>query len=343
MGSKDFRSDTVTKPTDKMRQSMYEAIVGDDVCGDDPTVIELEKLAADITGKEASLFVPSGTFGNQLCILTHTNMSDEVILSEQAHIIKHEAGALSLIGAVQSITVDTNGSFIRKNDIEHRIRDKEIHFPKTGLICLENALANGTIMPLSEMELIYKMAESYGIPIHLDGARLFNASIGLCVDAVDIAKYTDSVMFCLSKGLCAPIGSMICGNKDFIEEARFNRKKMGGGMRQVGVIAAPGIIALNEMVDRLKEDHDKAIFLGEELNKLEIFDINLDNIQINMVFFTCKKNTHLTNDYLVEYLNRKGFKLYPPEDGYIRLVTNYWIDKSDIDSLINEIEQLVNS
>ncbi len=342
MGSGDFRSDTVTKPTEKMRKAMYEAIVGDDVCGDDPTVIELEKLSADITGKEASLFVPSGTFGNQLCILTHTNMSDEIILSEQAHIIKHEAGALSLLGSVQSITIDTKGSYLRKNDIEPRIRDKEIHFPRTGLICLENALANGTIMPLNEMEQINNISKSKGVPIHLDGARIFNASVALGVDAKDITKYTDSVMFCLSKGLCAPIGSMICGNQDFIEKARFFRKKMGGGMRQVGVIAAPAIIAINEMIDRLKEDHDKARYLGEKINKFDCFDINLDNIQINMVFFKCKANAPINNEELVNSINGKGFKLYPPEDGVIRLVTNYWIDKNDIDNLVFEIERLIN-
>jgi threonine aldolase len=341
MGTKDFRSDTVTKPTPAMRKAMYEAEVGDDVCEDDPTVVQLEELSAKMTGKESALFVPSGTFGNQLCIFTHTNMGDEILLSEQAHIIKHEAGSASLIASVQTVTIDTDGSYLTLNHVKHRIRDRDIHYPKTGLICLENALSNGTIMPLEEMEKVYNHAHKRGIPVHLDGARLFNASVALNIDAAEIARFSDSIMFCLSKGLCAPIGSMVCGNKNFINKARFNRKKMGGGMRQVGVIAAPGLVALKEMVDRLYIDHDNAKYLGSRLSQLDGIEINLDNIQINMVFFSVNEKSKISNEDLIDRLIDKGFKLYPPEDGKIRIVTNYGTDKSDIDILSTKIENLV--
>ncbi len=341
MGTRDFRSDTITKPTEKMRKAMYEAEVGDDVCEDDPTVKKLEALASEKLGMEAGLFVPSGTFGNQLCILTHTQMGDEIILSEQAHIIKHEAGAASVLSSVQTLTVDTKGSYLKLDDIKKRIRDDDIHYPKTGLICLENALANGTVMPVEEMERVYKYANSLNIPIHIDGARLFNAALSLGVKPEDICQYTDSVMFCLSKGLCAPIGSIVCGTKAFIDKARKNRKIMGGGMRQVGVIAAPGIVALTDMIDRLEEDHHNAKYLGERLVLLDEVDIDIFDIHINIVFFKLNDKSKLTNKQLIDELIKKGFNLYPPEDGLIRLVTNYGVDREDIDNLMNEIERII--
>ncbi len=342
MKSRDFRSDTVTKPTDEMRKAMYSAEVGDDVCGDDPTVIKLEELAANKVGKEASLFVPSGTFGNQLCILTHTNRGNEVILSEQSHIIKHEAGAASIIGSIQTVTVDTKGSYLTVGDISPRIREIDLHYPSTGLICIENALANGTVMPIGEMEKIYSLAKSKNIPVHLDGARIFNASITLGVKPQEIAKYTDSVMFCLSKGLCSPIGSMVCGSKEFIDRARKNRKIMGGAMRQVGIIASAGIVSLNKMVDRLIEDHYNAKYLGERLAELKYVNIDLSKIQINMVFFSLNIPVENVNDELIKRLQLRGFKLYPPEDGLIRFLTHNDVDKEDIDDLIKNIKEIVN-
>lgn len=341
MGTRDFRSDTITKPTEKMRKAMYEAEVGDDVCEDDPTVKDLEELSAEKLGKEAGLFVPSGTFGNQLCILTHTQLGNEIILSEQSHIIKHEVGAVSVISSVQTLTIDTKGSYLTLEAIKPRIRGEDLHYPKTGLICLENALANGTVMPVEEMERIYDFANGLNIPVHTDGARLFNASISLGVNPKTICQHTDSIMFCLSKGLCAPIGSVICGTSEFIDRARKNRKIMGGGMRQAGVIAAPGIIALNEMVDRLEEDHHNAKYLGERLSLIDEIDINIFDININMVFFRLNDKSKLTNEQLTDELLNKGFKLYPPEDGLIRLVTNQSIDRKDIDELMSEVEKLV--
>jgi threonine aldolase len=268
-------------------------------------------------------------------------MGNEILLSEQAHIIKHEAGSASLIASVQTVTIDTDGSYLTLDHIKHRIRERDIHYPKTGLICLENALSNGTVMPIEEMEKVYDYSHERGIPIHLDGARLFNASVALNIDASEIAQYSDSIMFCLSKGLCAPIGSMVCGNKDFIDKARFNRKKMGGGMRQVGVIAAPGLVALREMVNRLYIDHDNAKYLGRRLSQLDGIEIDLNQIQINMVFFSVNEKSKISNEEMIDKLIDKGFKLYPPEDGKIRIVTNNGTDKNDIDILSNEIKNLV--
>lgn len=342
MGSKDFRSDTVTKPTEKMREAMFKAVVGDDVCGDDPTVKELEDIAAKKTGKEAALFVPSGTFGNQLCIRTHTSLGDEIILSEQSHIIKHEAGALSVVSSVQSLTIDTQGSYLTDKHIEKRIRPDDLHYPKTGLICLENALANGTVMPISEMRRVYELSRKYNVPIHLDGARLFNAAVSLNVEAQDIAKYCDSVMFCLSKGLSAPIGSVVCGNKEFIEKAHKNRKIMGGAMRQVGIIASAGIIAINDMTKRLHEDHDNARHLAKLLSQIDEIDIDINSVQINMVFFSLNSKAKINNDILVQSLIEKGYKLYPPEDNIIRLVTNNDNDRKDIDDIVNDIKSILN-
>jgi L-threonine aldolase (EC 4.1.2.5) len=236
----DLRSDTVTWPTDAMRRAMAEAPVGDDVYGDDPTINELERLAADMTGKEAALFVPSGTFGNQLSLFTWCPRGSEVILGEQCHIIQHEAGAASVIAGVQTRPIFAPAGILPPEAIEERIRGNDIHFPPTSLVCLENAHSSGRVVPLSYMREVADLAHRHGLPVHLDGARLFNAATALGVDATEIAGTVDSVMFCLSKGLCAPVGSMLAGPRDFVEKARRKRKIMGGGMRQAGVLAAAG-------------------------------------------------------------------------------------------------------
>jgi len=254
----DIRSDTVTKPTDAMRKAMAEAEVGDDVYGDDPTVKKLESLGAKMLGKEAALFVPSGTFGNQLALFTWCNRGTEVLLGEECHIIQHEAGAASIIAGVQTRPLPAPDGVLTASALRGRLRKQDLHMPQTSLICLENAHSLGRSVPLSAMDEARKIADEWKLPIHLDGARIFNAAAALGCDAGEIASMADSVMFCLSKGLCAPVGSLLAGKKQFIEKARHKRKIMGGGMRQAGILAAAGIIALEVQAKRLKEDHIRA-------------------------------------------------------------------------------------
>ncbi|PKM52097.1 MAG: low-specificity L-threonine aldolase [Firmicutes bacterium HGW-Firmicutes-7] len=325
----DLRSDTVTKPTWEMRVSMYEAEVGDDIYEDDPTVKELERKAAELVGKEAALFVPSGTFGNQLALLTHCNRGDEVIVGDDSHIVCHETGAAAIIAGVQLRTLNTIKGYMVLNEIDAKIRKEEnIHFPKTALICLENAYSSGRVLPLSYMKDIYEMAEKHLVHVHLDGARVFNAATFLDVEPKEITQFCDSIMFCLSKGLCAPVGSILAGTKTFIERARKNRKIMGGGLRQVGVLAAPGIVALDRMIPRLYEDHALALKLGEALDKIKGIEVFLEDIHINMVFF--KLPTNINPDELVALFLENHIKINGPENGIWRFVTHNDVNEEDI-------------
>jgi len=334
----DFRSDTVTKPTWEMRVSMYEAEVGDDIYEDDPTVKELENKAAELVGKEAALFVPSGTFGNQLALYTHCNRGDEVIVGDDAHIVAHESGAAAVIAGVQLRTLNTNKGTMNIQEIDSKLRKEDnIHYPKTSLICLENAYSNGRVLPLSYMKEVFELAKTYDIKIHLDGARLFNASTFLEVDVKEITKYCDSVMFCLSKGLCAPVGSILAGSKLFIDQARRKRKVMGGGLRQSGVLAAPGLVALDRMIPRLFNDHTLAIKLGEALSKIEGVQVFSEDIHINMVF--CKLPERFDAIQFVDYLLKNEVKVNPPENGVWRFVTHHDIKEDDIDQLIELINK----
>lgn len=336
----DLRSDTVTAPTQKMREAMFNAVVGDDVYGDDPTVKELEAYAAELAGKEAALFVPSGTFGNQLALFTHCTRGSEVILGDDCHIVAHEVGASSVIAGVQLRTLPSCKGEMDPSDVASKIRGEDIHYPRTGLICLENAHSNGRVIPLSNMESIFKISRKHSIPIHLDGARLFNAAAYLKTDAKEITKYCDSVMFCLSKGLCAPIGSMLAGSKDFIEKARKGRKLMGGGLRQAGILAAAGLVALKEMRLRLEEDHNNAILLGEELARIPGIDVLHEDIHINMVFFDMSR-TGYDPDKLVNELLAKGIKVNSAENGMMRFVTNYWVSSDDILYIAKTIREIL--
>lgn len=338
----DLRSDTVTKQPDFMKEAMFKAEVGDDVYGDDPTIIKLEKLAAKIIGKEATLFVPSGTFGNQLALFTHCKRGSEVILADSNHIIAHEVGASSIIAGVQLRSIDSEDGVIKPNEIEKRIRfeDEDIHFPSTSLICVENAHSSGNILSLDEMNEIYTVAKKYNLPVHLDGARVFNAAASLNVEVKEITKYCDSVMFCLSKGLCAPVGSILAGSKEFIDKARKKRKLMGGGLRQAGFLAAAGIVALNDMSKRLNEDHENAKLLASELNKLPEIKVNLDNVKINMVFFSFKDNNIDTKN-LVKYFLENNIKINDAENGLMRFVTHYWITKDDIYKIVSVLKSFL--
>lgn len=332
----DLRSDTVTLPTDTMRSAMANALVGDDVYEDDPTVKELEKLAAKVTGKEAALFVSSGTQGNLLGIWSQTNRGDEVILGRNSHVMIHEVGGIGAIAQCITRTIDHPDDMIYPSDIEKAIRGIDIHEPVSTLLCLENALANGKVVPLDLMKKDYELAKNFHLNVHLDGARIFNAATTLNCDIKDIAQYTDTLMFCLSKGLCAPIGSMLCGPKETIEKARRLRKMIGGGTRQAGIIAAAGIIAINEMTKRLQDDHTNAKYLAKELDKLDGFHVHFDQLDINMVyvdydFDAGKLHTHLLNN---------NIKANPAESGLFRFVTHYWITKEDIDQFIKVIKAI---
>lgn len=338
----DLRSDTVTQPTEEMRKAMYNAIVGDDVYEDDPTVNELEKLAAEKVGKEAALFVVSGTMGNQLAIMAHTKLGDEIIVGANSHIVKHEVGAAARLSGVSYAIVDNEDNRIYKEDLLAKIRTEDIHHPDTGLLCLENALSDGTVVSLEEMKDLYETANRNNIPVHLDGARLFNAAIYLNVEPKEICKYTDSVMFCLSKGLAAPVGSMLCGTKEFIKKARKMRKILGGGMRQAGVLAACGIVSLEKMIDRLQEDHDNAMYLANKLNKIEGFSVDLNKVQINMVF--CKvERENFDFKKFANMLLEKGIRTNPGEVDNIRFVTNKDVTREDIDYTIKSIKEVLQS
>jgi threonine aldolase len=336
----DLRSDTVTMPTEAMRKAMYEAEVGDDVYGDDPTMNELEEYAARLAGKEAALFVPSGTFGNQLALFTHCQRGNEVILGDDCHIVQHEVGAASVIAGVQLRTLSTNQGILDPGEVESKIRGEDLHFPATGLICLENAYSNGQVIPLANMAKIHNIAQQHGIPVHLDGARLFNAAAYLGVDAARITCYCDSVMFCLSKGLCAPVGSMLAGNKDFVARALKKRKLMGGGLRQAGVLAAAGLVALRDMRHRLAEDHDNALLLGDELSKLPGITVLKNDIHINMVFFDMSQ-THLNDETIVTEFFNKGIKINSSEAGLMRFVTHHGINREDIYYVVDTFKNII--
>lgn len=336
----DLRSDTVTWPTEEMRKAMIKAEVGDDVYGDDPTTNRLEKMAASVLNKEAALFVPTGTMGNQLAIFTHVSRGDEVIIPEDNHVVVHEAGAVAIISGGNLRCLPSKSGMVDLNKVKQTIRFAEdIHEPKTGVICTENAHSTGIVHPLSYMEELYDIAKENNIPVHLDGARIFNAASYLKVDASKIAKYADSVMFCLSKGLCAPIGSMLAGSKKFINAARRKRKILGGGMRQVGVVAQAGIIALENMTKRLSEDRERAIYLAEMLKTIPGVEVYPEDVHINMVFL--KINKTVDSAILTESLKKNGILINPPENGNLRLVTHYYIGRAEVEKVAEKLRAIL--
>ncbi len=282
----DLRSDTVTRPTPEMYEAMANAKLGDDVLGDDPTVTELEALAAKMTGKEAGLFVPSGTMGNQIALASHCNRGDAIIVEEEAHILYYEVGASALLAGVVSWTLPSVRGAMDPEQIERRIRKADLHTPGTSLICLENThnRAGGAIVPIDAMREYRAVADRHEIKIHLDGARVFNASVALGVPVGYITEHVDSVNFCLSKGLRSPIGSVLCGTQELIDKGRIWRKRLGGGMRQAGILAACGIVSLTQMVDRLADDHARAKRLALGLTNVSRNQRRpCDSVETNMV------------------------------------------------------------
>ncbi|WP_074953778.1 low-specificity L-threonine aldolase [Alicyclobacillus macrosporangiidus] len=327
----DLRSDTVTKPTDEMRRAMAEAEVGDDVYGEDPTVRRLEELAAEMLGKEAGLLVTSGTQGNQVAIATHAGRGEEVIAEANSHIFHYEAAAVAAIAGAQIRQIPGVRGALPPEAVAQAIREPDIHHPRTALIEVENThnRAGGTVIPLDNLRALREIADRHGVPIHIDGARLFNAAVASGVPARRFAELADTVQVCLSKGLCAPVGSVLVGPRDFIEAARQWRKRLGGGMRQAGVIAAPGILALTQMVDRLAEDHANARVLAEGLAEVPGMRVDLETVQTNIVLAEIS-GTGLAADAFVAALRQEGVLASAFGEGLVRFVTHRDVDRAGV-------------
>jgi threonine aldolase len=329
----DFRSDTVTWPTPEMREAAFKAKVGDDVMGDDPTVNELERIAAEITGKEAALFVTSGTMGNAVSVLAHTQRGDEIILEKSSHIFVNEVGGLAVMGQLMARTVPGELGWMKPEDIEKAIRPENIHYPPTRLVCIENThnSAGGIAITSKQMKADWDVAKKHGLAVHMDGARVFNAAVALGINVKELTQYADTVQICLSKGLSAPVGSLVVGPTDVIKKARKYRKMLGGGMRQAGIIAAPGIIAITKMVDRLKDDHDNAKLLAEGLTKMGIKVVN--QVQTNMVYIDYTPIGWKDADW-----NNATKKIGWKSEGHsggTRLCTHYGIEREDIKAFVD--------
>ncbi len=342
-GISDFRSDTVTRPTEEMRKAMYEAEVGDDVLGDDPTVIKLEELAAEKVAKEAALFVPTGTMGNTIALILGAGEGREVILEEKSHILNFEAGNISRIARSLPRALPSDRGKIPLKTIEQNIHTHlRDHVPETKLITLENShnTWGGAVLETDYLLEVAELAQKYNLHMHLDGARVFNAAAALNIDVTEISRHFDTLMFCLSKGLSAPVGSILAGPRDFIKEARIVRKYLGGGMRQVGVIAAAGIVALQKMVHRLVEDHDKAKRLADKLADLEEIYINPHHVVTN--FLMIKLNTMDSATFLNKLAEQKVLAL-PFSSSLVRIVTHKDIDDNDIERAASVIREVVSA
>jgi len=335
----DLRSDTVTHPTPEMRKAMFEAEVGDDVYSEDPTVNRLEAIAAVMMSKEAALFTTSGTQSNLIAILTHTKHGNEIIVGDEAHILWYEVGGAAALGGVTIRTVPNDScGRLSLDDIDQTIRGKDTHYPETTLLSLENThnRCGGTVLTPGYIDEVCDLAHTRGLRVYLDGARIFNAAVALGVPACTLTQNVDSVGLCLSKGLSAPVGSLLCGSKDFVERARKFRKMLGGGMRQAGVIAAAGIVALETMVDRLAEDHVNAKRLAQGLAGIKGIILAQDEIHTNIVMF------HLSHELsvveFVEGLERAEVKVGWGNGCPLRAVTHRMVSSSDIDEALTRIE-----
>jgi threonine aldolase len=337
----DFRSDTVTKPTEEMRMAMAEAEVGDDVLGDDPTVQKLEALAASIMGKEAGLFVPSGTMGNSIGVKMWTQELQEVVVEEKCHIYNMESTHLTFISRVTPRPLPSKRGALDPDLVKSNRRAASVQTPKTSLICLENTHNNwgGAVIPLETFKGIRKVADEYGLKIHLDGARIFNASLAAGIPVKEYAKHCDSVMFCLSKGLCSPVGSMLVSDQATIDYARRLRKALGGGMRQAGVLAACGLISLTRMVDRLKEDHARARKLAEAIHDLPGITLNPAEVETNIIVFYFN-HPKITIPELLARLKEKGI-LALGVFGGVRLVTHKDVDDEDVERAMKAFREIL--
>lgn len=333
----DLRSDTVTKPTPEMREAMAKAEVGDDVYGDDPTVNRLQEMAAEMTGHEAGLFVSSGTMGNLSAVLAHCGRGDEVILGKEAHTFRYEAGGISVLGGVHSCQLPNQpDGTIALEDIEAAIRYDDPHQPITRLVTIENTQnrCGGKCLSVEYTHQVVEFAHERGLKVHLDGARVFNAAAGLGVNVKELTGPVDSVTFCLSKGLSAPVGSVLCGSKDFIETAHRARKMLGGGMRQAGILAAAGIVALEKVAPRLGEDHVQARKLAEGLSENRGLILDGGTPATNMIFMNLSDDVEMSTAEVTEKLKENGVLIGVAGKRRFRLVTHYWIDDESVEKAI---------
>ena len=337
----DLRSDTLTNPTQSMRDAMATAEVGDDVFQEDPTVQKLETLSAEIMGKEAALFVPSGCMGNLISLLSHCGRGDEILLGDRSHISLYEVGGVAALGGVHPRPLPNNNDGTISIDLlEKGIRHSDIHCPPTRLICLENThnFCQGSPITPEYMTEVRKIANKFGLKIHLDGARIFNAAVALGVPVAKLTEKVDSVMFCLSKGLSAPVGSLVCGSSEFIVKARKARKMVGGGMRQVGHIAAAGLIAITEQVDRLQEDHDNAKFLASQLSDLDGIEVDVTRIKTNIIFF---KLTGIDGEVLLNQLEQNQIKILMTDADVFRAVLHREVSKEQVQTVVKTFQSLL--
>lgn len=337
----DLRSDTVTQPTAEMREAMRNAVVGDDYYGEDPTVAALEELAAAKLGMEAGLFVTSGTMGNLVSILTHTRRGDAIILEAEAHVYRCETAHLAAVAGVMPKRVKGNRGILDPRDIEEAIFAEGVLYPRTSLLCVENThnAAGGTCVTPGHMSALRKVANDHGMAIHVDGARIFSAAVALGVDPTELAKDADSLTFCLSKNLACPFGSLIVAKREFIKGARKNRQMVGGGMRQAGIMAAAGVVALQTMIDRLAEDHDNARVLAEGLLQLGL-EIDMEAVQTNMVFFQVPSEMMDAKKF-VQNVGKSGVRVNPPVGRRVRMVTHYGITREDIEYTIQAVKEVI--
>jgi len=338
----DLRSDTVTHPTPAMREAMYRAEVGDDVFGEDPTVNRLEHMAAERMGKQAALFVASGTMGNLVALLTHCGRGDEVILGDHSHTFLFEQGGMAALGGItpRPIPNQADGT-LRLEDVAAAIRPDDAHFPRTRLVCLENThnVCNGLPLTAEYTAQVAQVAHGHGLRLHVDGARILNAAAALRVEARELVREADSVTFCLSKGLCAPVGSLLCGDAPFIAEARRSRKVVGGGMRQAGILAAAGIVALEQIAPRLAEDHARARRLAEGL--AQIPGVEVGPVATNILYFWLTDEVSKTPEEVVAALAERGVRVLGRIDGRFRAVTHYWITDEDVERTVQALRQAV--
>ncbi len=347
----DLRSDTVTHPTAAMRAAMAAAPVGDDVYGEDPTIIELEALAAEMLGKEAGLFVASGTMGNLSSVLAHCGRGDEMILGKQAHIFRYEAGGAAAYGGIQPNTLQVlpDGT-MDLDEIRAAIRPDNIHCPVTRLICLENTHGGvmGAPIPAAYTRQVSEIAREHGLKLHVDGARIFNAAAALNVPARELVADADSVSVCLSKGLCAPVGSVVVGSREFIQHAHRIRKSLGGGMRQGGILAAAGIIALRDMSlpERLNEDHAHARLLAKGLAALPYTSVDLEHVKTNMIMFALTADAPVSVDELMQRLHEDYgiiIRPYSVDERSFRLVTHYYIGREQVREVVSALGELLGA
>jgi len=336
----DLRSDTLTHPTDEMRDAMAKSKVGDDVFGEDPTVIELERKAAEKMGKEAGLFVPSGTMGNLVSLLTHCPRGSEIIVGDQSHIFLNEVGGASALGGIQPRTVKNNpDGTMDPMELKNAIRPGDLHYPQTALIALENThnYCQGSPLTVEYCRQVGELAGEHNLALHLDGARLFNAAIALKVSAKELAKPFDSVMFCLSKGLSAPVGSLVCGSGEFILRARKYRKMLGGGMRQAGVLASAGLTALETMADRMEEDHENARDFAVGISQVSGIKIDPESIKTNIVFFDLDTDA-VSSEKFLSNTESKGLRILMIDEGVFRAVFHREISKQQAGEAVQAVK-----